>query len=149
ASDHPHRRRLAGAVGTQESQDLAARHGEADVVDGGDRAEPSAQILYFQKRRHLLLCSVRSFSQIAAGIRAFQAGRRGTRGGDFRSLCAKYLARTPARLRLGTTPLRQVAALSAAGPQPFRPALSAESSCRTRPDSRAAACRRAYRLAPG
>ena len=39
AGDHPHRRRLAGAVGTEEREDLAAFDLEVDLVDGEEAAE--------------------------------------------------------------------------------------------------------------
>jgi hypothetical protein len=41
----PHRRGLAGAIGPEESQDLASLHAEADVVHGGYRAVPFAEVL--------------------------------------------------------------------------------------------------------
>src|SRR5262249_39194584 len=44
AGEHPHRRRLAGAVGTEERDDFAARDVEADVVDGGTRSEPPGEV---------------------------------------------------------------------------------------------------------
>src|SRR5690606_38306906 len=39
---------LAGAVGADDGEDLAALHGEADVIDGADAAETDAQPLGHQ-----------------------------------------------------------------------------------------------------
>ncbi len=39
ARDHPHRGRLAGAVGTEEPEGLALANGEVDAVDGDEVAE--------------------------------------------------------------------------------------------------------------
>jgi hypothetical protein len=38
--DHPQRRRLAAAGGAEEREELARRHLEVEVVDGGEAAEP-------------------------------------------------------------------------------------------------------------
>jgi hypothetical protein len=43
--DHPQRRRLAGSVRTKESGDGAGLYLEAQIIDGGDRAEAFSHIL--------------------------------------------------------------------------------------------------------
>jgi D-sedoheptulose 7-phosphate isomerase len=45
AGNDPHRRRLPGAVRAEKSQDFAPFHGEADVVDRGDRAVAFREVL--------------------------------------------------------------------------------------------------------
>src|SRR4029077_6336995 len=45
AGQNPHRRRLAGAVGAEEPEDLAALDAEADVVDGGHAAVAFREVL--------------------------------------------------------------------------------------------------------
>ena len=47
AAEHPHRSGLACTVGTQESENLAPPHVEADAVHGSKRAEPLGQTFYF------------------------------------------------------------------------------------------------------
>ena len=42
---HPHRRRLAGAVGAEQRDDLALRDFEADVVDGDAGAEVAGEAM--------------------------------------------------------------------------------------------------------
>ncbi len=42
--EHPHDRRLAGAVGAEQSEDLAATDFEVDLVDRGERAEALSQV---------------------------------------------------------------------------------------------------------
>ena len=43
AADHPHRRGLAGAVGTEEAERLTPAHLDVDAVDGGEVAEALGQ----------------------------------------------------------------------------------------------------------
>jgi hypothetical protein len=45
--DHAHRRRLAGAVGSEESRHLPGPHLERQPVDGHGRAVPLGQVLHF------------------------------------------------------------------------------------------------------
>jgi hypothetical protein len=47
AGDHLHRRRLAGAVGTQEAEDFAGADGETHLVDGQQIPVSLRQILDF------------------------------------------------------------------------------------------------------
>ena len=42
--EHPHHGRLAGAVGAEQSEDLAATDLEVDLVDGGESAEALSQV---------------------------------------------------------------------------------------------------------
>ena len=48
---HLHRRRLAAAVGAEESEDLAALDPELDMVDGGEGAELLGQAVRLDRRR--------------------------------------------------------------------------------------------------
>ena len=48
---HLHRRRLAAAVGAEESEDLAALDLELDVVDGGEAAEALGQPVRLDRGR--------------------------------------------------------------------------------------------------
>ncbi len=41
ATEHPDRRRLAGAVRAEESEDAPSRHLEVEVIDGDEVAEPT------------------------------------------------------------------------------------------------------------
>ena len=50
ARDHPQERRLAAAGGPQQREELARLDGEADVVDGGEVAEPARDPLDFEQR---------------------------------------------------------------------------------------------------
>ena len=50
AADHPHRRRLAGAVGSEEAERLAAVDLDVDAVDGGEVAEALDQAACFDQR---------------------------------------------------------------------------------------------------
>ena len=51
AGQHLHRRGLAAAVGAEEAEDLAALDPEADVIDGGEIAEPARQTFGEDGRR--------------------------------------------------------------------------------------------------
>ena len=53
AGQDAHRRRLAGAVGAEEAEDLAALDAEADVVDGGDAAVAFREVLNLDHRELL------------------------------------------------------------------------------------------------
>ena len=44
SGDHPQRRRLAGAIGTEEAEQLALRHFQVDAVDGGEFPVPFRQV---------------------------------------------------------------------------------------------------------
>ena len=50
AGQDPHRRRLAGAVGPEEAEDLALVDAEADVVDGGEAAVLLGEVLNLDHR---------------------------------------------------------------------------------------------------
>ena len=50
--DGPHRRGLAGTVRAEEPHDLARRHRKAQIVEGGQRAEPAAQTVELQQVGH-------------------------------------------------------------------------------------------------
>ena len=50
AAQHAERGRLAGAVGPEQAEDLAALDLEADVIDGGESAEPPDQIVDLDHR---------------------------------------------------------------------------------------------------
>src|SRR5690606_25941147 len=50
AVEHLEGRRLAGTVGSQESENLSASNGKADVVDGDEAAEPTGQPLGDDRR---------------------------------------------------------------------------------------------------
>ena len=51
AAHHLERGRLAGAVGAEQAEDLAAADAEADVVGGGEVAEPLGQPVGLDDRR--------------------------------------------------------------------------------------------------
>ena len=81
AGDHPHRGRLAGAVGAEKAQDLAARDVEGDAVDRGDRAEALDQPFDREQLIHgrRFPSSLRAASRCRTHCRAphmAQAGRR-------------------------------------------------------------------------
>jgi hypothetical protein len=50
--EHLDRRRLAGAVGAEKTEDDAFRHRERDVVDGGEAVEALDQIAGLNDRGH-------------------------------------------------------------------------------------------------
>ena len=64
AGDHAQRRRLAGAVGAEEAEQLARRHLEIDAVDGGEAAVALGQV---RETYHRVFCRVsRSGASAAA-----------------------------------------------------------------------------------
>src|SRR5437763_1920674 len=50
AGENPHRRRLAGAVGAEEAENLAPFDAKADVVDGSDAAIAFREVLNLNHR---------------------------------------------------------------------------------------------------
>src|SRR5262249_18624525 len=74
AREDAHRGRLAGAVGTEEADDLALAHREADAANGLDRAEALRDVAQLE---HRASTHVRApASRRTAGVRASSSGRR-------------------------------------------------------------------------
>ena len=80
AGEHLHGRGLAAAVRAEEPEDFAARNLEADIVDGGEVAEPHGQVFGFDGEvRPSLIGSGRYDHLVVTGTPFFR--KKGDEGG--------------------------------------------------------------------
>src|ERR1700688_1537179 len=64
--DQPKERRLSGAVGADQAEDLAGLHGEIDVADGDESAAAFGQTATGENRLRSVHCVTESFGALAA-----------------------------------------------------------------------------------